>query len=193
MANITRTAKKITGVIQNKNKNIDINSLEKWLAENCIDYSYIVHDKDVDENGDLKNNHIHVVFTLKKAKIRLSTTINNLSNTLICSPFAISLDKADNYPLCLQYLIHRNNPDKYQYDLKDVISNLPFEELSMVLTETSDIINFDVLKTVCVESCGSKLYIMEKIGVGYYSKYRNVISDILAEIGYVETRFRFLK
>lgn len=119
--------------------------------------------------------------------------MNNLSKVLNCSGFAISIDKADNYGLCLQYLIHRNNPDKYQYSLSDVVSSLPLEELSMALTETSDIINYDVLKTVCAESCGSKMYIMEKIGIGYYSKYRNVIVDILVEIGYIESKFRELK
>lgn len=193
MGNLTKTATKVCCVISDKSKSINVSLLEKWLKDNCKDYSFIAHDKDVDETGYNVTFHYHCVFTLKKQKIRLSTTLNSLSNFLGCSSFAISIDKCDNYGLSLQYLVHRNHQDKFQYDLKDVVSSLPFEELSMVLTETSDVLNFDVLKTICAESFGSRMYIMSKIGIGYYSKYRNVINDILGEIDYSTSRFNSLK
>lgn len=93
-----------------------IQALEK-LKSSCDAYAYILHDKDVDENGSLKKPHIHFVAMLasKQNIDRLCAALGIPSN--YCDVIRGSVVGS------LRYLIHRDDPDKYQYDVSDVLAN----------------------------------------------------------------------
>lgn len=82
-------------------------------------YAYIIHDKDVDEFGELKKPHIHFFFkadsprTLQWFSEFLDVPVNQLQ--------AVKSEKA-----ILRYLCHLDNPDKVQYNPKDVIANIDY-------------------------------------------------------------------
>lgn len=82
--------------------------------------AYILHDKDCDEYGELKKPHWHVVFTLE-----------NGASPRYSSAIAKELEIEENYVQCckkvdsaLKYLIHIDNPEKYQYDVDEVYGEL---------------------------------------------------------------------
>ena len=82
------------------------------------DCAYILHDKDVvGESGEILKPHYHIVIS----------TDNQTWNTAIASELGIEtrfLQKLQNEKRALEYLIHWNTPNKYQYDIKEVAGNL---------------------------------------------------------------------
>ena len=87
-------------------------------------FEYIYHNKDLKEDGTPKESHFHVNLILysarKLADVRRwfsgGNDINGLpANTLgqICMDIGASHD----------YLTHKENPDKFQYNSEDIVSN----------------------------------------------------------------------
>ena len=88
-----------------------MNALKK--IEKSYDYAYILHDKDCDENGNIKKPHYHVVirFTNQKWNSSVAKELNIAENYL---------EEPRNFDNALMYLIHFNDEDKYQYNIDDV-------------------------------------------------------------------------
>ena len=88
-----------------------MNALKK--IEKSYDYAYILHDKDRDENGNIKKSHYHVVirFTNQKWNTSVAKELNIAENYL---------EEPRNFDNALMYLIHFNDVDKYQYNIDDV-------------------------------------------------------------------------
>ena len=105
-------------------KYINIDKINEVLnSKDCIrDYAYIVHDKDVDDRGILKESHIH-----------LALRFNNAYDTKHISQW---FDVPEQYVGkvkgkwidVLKYLTHENAKGKYQYSKDDVVSNFDFVE-----------------------------------------------------------------
>lgn len=88
-----------------------VNALD-FIKRN-YDYAFILHDKDCDENGEVKKEHWHVVLRFKQA----------VWNTAIAKEIGLTenyIQQARNFENTLQYLMHYNDSDKYQYPLDDV-------------------------------------------------------------------------
>lgn len=110
------------------------------LKSGGYDYAAILHDSDVYEEdgkdhkkGDLKKPHWHIV-------IRFSP--NALWNTAVAKDLGIEpnyLEKCRNMNRSLLYLVHRDNPEKFQYDLSQVFgSEAMISVLSKLLTEEDE-------------------------------------------------------
>lgn len=80
------------------------------------DLVYILHDKDTLEDGTLKKPHTHILIRFEQVK-----SINALAKELGIQPNNINW-KSD-WKLSVQYLIHLNNKEKYQYPYTDVVAN----------------------------------------------------------------------
>ena len=103
-----------------------VKALEKIKSE--YDYAYILHDKfseqelggkDIDENDTReKKAHWHVVLNVGKNPRWLSAVADDLG---ISDNYVRQCKNRDN---SLLYLIHYNNPDKYQFSLNDVVGTL---------------------------------------------------------------------
>ncbi len=89
-----------------------IATLEKWLKEKPFDYFLIEHDE------DKSNIHYHLVIVFKNKNSAMFKTVKNKF------PYG-DIERCGNTAACVQYLIHKNHPDKYQYDAKDIITNKP--------------------------------------------------------------------
>lgn len=99
-----------------------IEVIEKVLAELCNagrirHYAYILHDKDLDQEGKLKEKHLHILVQLNNAMTL--TAVRALfpigANTLAQPIY----DKAD----CFNYLTHKDKPDKHQYSDDDIVAD----------------------------------------------------------------------
>lgn len=85
--------------------------------EKSYDYAYILHDKDCDENGEIKKPHYHVV-------VRFS---NQTWSTALAKELGITenyLEEPRSFDNALMYLIHFNDGAKYQYSLDEVKGTL---------------------------------------------------------------------
>lgn len=132
--------------------------LEKWLVGECETYAYIIHDKDIDENGVLKTKHCHIVAVLFKRK-RLKQCIGELCEICNINANAISIEKASNIDASIQYLIHKGHLSKYQYDVKDIVSNIDYDDLNDILNDNVQAFDFDTIKEICILSIDERDYL----------------------------------
>jgi len=88
----------------------------EYIKKN-YDCAYIKHDKDITEDGEIKKEHIHCV-------IRVGN--NPRWRSAIAEEIGISEAYIEGCNLIkqLRYLIHADQPEKYQYKLEEVEGNL---------------------------------------------------------------------
>jgi len=94
-------------------------------VEQCPEYAWIIHDKDVNkESGELIEKHVHAYIEFKNPRSFKSVAeLLNVPENMVCKV----IDKHG----ILQYLIHKNQPEKYQYDFKDITANFDLEPFFM--------------------------------------------------------------
>lgn len=104
----------------------EIAVVEQRIKElsNLKSYCIIVHDKDILPNGELKPPHFHAVVTFSN-----STTIEAVAKKLCVEPQFVNKIKTTTKSAQL-YLVHRNNPEKFQYEPNEVHAN--FDYVNMV-------------------------------------------------------------
>ena len=83
------------------------------IIEDNYNYALILHDKDYyEETGEIKKAHYHIIIYFENAK-----RLNTLSDELGLAPNYI---RTEEIKKGLEYLIHKNNKDKYQYSIDEV-------------------------------------------------------------------------
>lgn len=148
--------------------------------DNILYYMYILHDKDVDESGELKVPHYHICLILRCAR-KKSTVINyfkvpnkdGVIQNCLCQVTESNSRVAD-------YLTHKNEPNKYQYGSGELKSNglskFTFEEESS--NDNCLAIIDDLIK-------GTKTYKMvQRYGrefVYKFNNYKAVVEQIVFE------------
>lgn len=173
----------VSVIIQLQKQQFDYQHLKNWLSANANLWAYIVHDKDKHEDNTDKGLHLHLKFILNNNKgPRLSTTLNELSKLLSIDKTAFTIEKMESVAGSLQYLIHKNDPEKHQYDVSEIVSNLSESELNTYLYAETEDITTDTLIDICTLNWRSKITILKTIGLRYYSRYRGVIADICNEV-----------
>lgn len=103
-------------------------ALEK--IKECFDSAYILHDSDTLDTGELKKPHYHVVFTFPNPRY-LSSVAEDLGIPENYIERCLKLNSA------LRYLIHADNPDKFQYSLECVGGTLK-SKLEKLLGDVSE-------------------------------------------------------
>jgi len=151
--------------------------LDKWLQENASLHAWIIHDRDLLDDGcTFKTLHMHIVFQLSKKK-RASTIINALADIFAVSPLAVSVEQAFSIEGAIQYLVHKNQKDKHQYSVDDIHTDIQDDEMSMIMDTTTIAADFDRIKGICY-GAEDLLEVIEKVGMSTYQHYRATILDI---------------
>jgi hypothetical protein len=83
-------------------------------------WSIINHDKDILPSGEPKPPHFHAVLTFDNAK-----SIKTIADTIKVEPQFVSKIKTTTKSARL-YHIHRNDPEKYQYDPSEVFASFDY-------------------------------------------------------------------
>lgn len=95
------------------------------------DYAMILHDKDTDENGEIKKPHYHVVLKFNNPKW----------NTALADELGITLNYIEeprSFKKSLEYLIHYNEPEKYQYSIDEVQGQMKDMLLKFIQNDGKD-------------------------------------------------------
>lgn len=149
------------------------------------DYAYIVHDKDVDENGVLKGKHIHLFLDYGiNANKRQQAVLNEI--TTLIAPWcpnkhavSVSLVGAKLIERKLKYLTHENKEDiekgKYRYEKTAIVATPKYAD-RIFAKELSD----NALKAIVelLDNGADTIAIINEIGLDNYNKYRWTIVDI---------------
>lgn len=161
-----------------------INKLDTFCMNNTKEYFFIVHDKDINENGELKTVHIHLLFSSKKC--RLLTMIKRVAVNIFGKDdfktiTLISCDIWREHDLGIQYLIHKNDKEKYQYDIKEVFTNDKEYLKSVVDYQVETKLNIGKLINLCYQY-DSILDVFMEIGLANSKNYLNLINAIYNRI-----------
>lgn len=111
-----RKFRSFAGTLYPDSESYDCETLLSTIRSKFIDWAYILHDKDTDENGVLKKPHIHWV---GRATPRCLSVVSNFLGLP-----ENDIEVVKNFDHMVMYLIHLNDIDKFQYSPDDVETNL---------------------------------------------------------------------
>lgn len=88
------------------------------LVPDYCDYALIEHDSDIDDDGQPKKPHVHVFIRFPNPRY-----LNSVAKDLgIASNYIRPCGDSRSF---VRYLVHRDSPNKFQYDPKNIVSNIP--------------------------------------------------------------------
>ena len=96
---------------------------EHTTAGHIKEWAYILHDKDIKEDGTPKEPHWHIELRLTRGR-RLTDIASWFGLPTMC----IQTSKSGRYEPMLQYLIHENFSEKHQYAESEVVANFNYSE-----------------------------------------------------------------
>lgn len=173
----TQTAKLFI-VIRKTGKEIPNKKLvEAYCRDYFSEFAMIEHTQDIDPVTALViPKHYHIVGRSKKTKTPISTHLNDLSKYFgFNDSNGIEIDKYDNYIKSVQYLIHKNNPEKTQHEAKEIVTNIEEEVLRNILaSETGEDISYDLVYSVC-RTAHNICEVIKEIGFKTFNKYSRTI------------------
>lgn len=165
--------------------------LKDYCEENCKTYAFICHDHDLDLKSMTIERHYHLYGEFKKNQ-RLSTRLNGL--VLLggfANPFGIQIERAMSPVRCIQYLIHKKQPEKTQHSIDEIISNIDRDELQCILdtdNDSDDICTFDFI-IQCLYQEKTIADVIQKLGLHNYKNYRNVIWDLIKTSQHLKAKY----
>lgn len=153
-------------------KYMDIDKVESVLnSRDCIrDYAYIIHDKDVDIHGNLKEPHIHLAIRFKNAY-----DTKHIAQWFNVPEQYVERVKGKWVDM-LKYLTHRNALDKYQYLDSDVKSNFDFVGEIENKSKPSDERRSEIINKIVTGEIREYNY-HNYITIDEYDKYRKSIDN----------------
>lgn len=149
------------------------------LAGECFVAS-IIHDKDLTEQGELKQIHLHAFIELPKKHTK-KQALTLLSELLDIPTTQISLTPDNNGYLLVQYLTHKNQPNKTKYDFKDIRTNnaklLQSRYNQKYVNQAERQANLET----DLKACLSFVEFLELQGVENAKKYQSVFNQVKKE------------
>lgn len=127
-------------------------------ANQAVDkYAYIIHDKDVDDSGALKAEHIHIMI-----RFAYSYNVLTLAKQLNLASQYVQHIVSRNYEDALLYLTHANAQDKHQYSADAVKANFDYKAiceryLKRKEQATSKVSEKERIKLLCDEIVAGKI------------------------------------
>lgn len=167
-------------VVIRKNRSYPIKTITDFLDNHYEKWALICHKQDEDPTTHLViPTHYHYVGIGLKDKTPMQTYLNALAKHLKTDTNGIEFDSYRSLEGALQYLIHKNNPEKTQHEIKEIVfGGWSYEEIVTGITAESTGLDFDRICFVAQNS-SNIVEVIRDIGFGYYAKYRNVILDIV--------------
>ena len=158
----------------------ELELLQNTLTEIQSFVATIIHDKDLTDNGEPKTIHMHAYIETNEKHTK-KQFIDILSELLQIDKQKISVDGTKSNVLMLQYLTHKNQPNKAQYEVDRIITNNKelLNERMNTKYKTKEQKNNDLLADIT--NCKTILELTEKQGIETANKYRNTFNQIKQE------------
>lgn len=138
-------------------------------------WAYILHDSDVDSDGNPKKLHYHFY-----GKSSDKLTASGIAYRVHVPESACRV--VSSWKGALRYLVHADNPEKHQYNVSDIVSNFP---LVGIFTVSDDMQAARIFAFISDTHCTSVTTLTGWcIQNGYYSGLRRgfaIFSQLLRE------------
>lgn len=180
-ATLTTQTGKLFIVIR-KNKAISHAKIKEYCETFGNEYAFIEHTQDVDPlTGVVIPVHYHIVLNSKDNRKRISTHLNDLASFFgfkDCN--GVEMDKYRSYESALQYLIHKNDKQKTQHDINEIVTNIDGDELKTYISLDTFTMSFELIYSVCLNA-RNIIDVIRSLGISNYQRYRATIWDIWEE------------
>ena len=100
----------------------EVELLQNTLTELFSFVATIIHDKDLTDNGEPKTIHMHAYIETSEKHTK-KQFLDMLTELLKIDRERISIEGTKSDVLMLQYLTHKNQPSKAQYEVDRIITN----------------------------------------------------------------------
>lgn len=176
----TKTIK--LNIVIRKNIEIDKSKIKAFCEERYNYYAFIEHKGDISKiDGVVEGVHYHIVARAKQ-KQRIATILNDIVRYFgFDNPFGVQIEPYRSLEGSLQYLIHKNDKDKTQHDISEIIHNFDKEEFDTLMTSENDTLTIDRL-IVLINQSDTFTQLFRAIGLGYAKMYLNVIKEIWKDL-----------
>lgn len=122
------------------------------LHSTLVEWSYVLHDKDLLQDGSIKKPHVHLLMKFTSPVVLKS----------ILSMLGLSDDDAHliqavrrSYRGTLLYLVHYGRPDKYQYSHTDVVASFDYQErFNDEISRIKAVDDFNIEEFIASVACG---------------------------------------
>lgn len=141
----------------------------------------IIHDKDKDENNYNKITHLHAYIEFPNTKHTKKQLLELLSGCLNIEQIRLSIEPTNNGFLLVQYLTHKNDQNKHQYNYEDILTNnedllsIRYNQIYLTKEQRDANLEYDI------KTSKTMLEFLERQGIQNAKNYRNVFNDIKRE------------
>lgn len=141
-------------------------------------YAFILHDRDFNDEGQVKTPHYHVVLKCN-SRYAKESIITDFAKNLKINRVCVKCKAYHDIYGAVQYLIHQNDTDKYQYKQTDIVSSSNAETEVYLIGQFE--IDINKLIDICIGS-KSLTEVYSTIGIKNSKLYHWVIKDIYSDI-----------
>lgn len=176
---LTCQSKKACIVIR-KGISISKDKIKEYCDTYFEKYAFIEHNGDIKaDTGEQETVHYHIVGNYKASKVAFSTRLNDIVSFFnFDNAFGIEIEMYKSLEASLQYLTHKNQPEKTPHKVSDIVTNIEPSEFQLLYeSNNGSIVTFDTIYTLCLES-NNIIEVIKGLGIGVYKTWRNVIWDI---------------
>jgi len=167
-------------IVIRKNIEIPLSKIKAYCVENFERYAFIEHKGDIKpETGEVEGTHYHICGDMFGSKIPFSTRLNNLAKFFGFADLnGIQIDQYRTFEGALQYLTHKNAPEKTPHKIEEIVTNLSEADFKIFYeADIGSVITFDLLYVACVNATNI-VEVIKELGIGNYRVWRSVIWDI---------------
>lgn len=158
-----------------------VEAFEKITKNYVVEkYAYILHDKDTNEDGEVKKEHYHIYLVFSQP-----VNIGTISKIFNTAPNNINSVK--NYQGLLRYYRHMDNPEKHQYRKDELhlrnIDPAEFENRTDAKNTEESALKV-LIEKMTEENASLKSIMMYALENGMYFAYRSnyaILRDIYRE------------
>lgn len=155
--------------------------LRAYARKENFSYWAILHDFDVDEEGNPKRNHYHVVVKYP-TRHRIGAIIKKFGFMMNLNDNCVSVIKCTDLDRDIRYLIHLDEDGlKTPYPADDVITN-DEKRLQDALTLVVKDYDVDKVQEVIMRCGFDRAKIIKEMGFKDYMRWRGIISDMIRDI-----------
>lgn len=175
---------RLFNIVMNKSAE-SYNNIDDILSNlKNVNYAYIVHNKDITNEGEPKAEHKHLILEFTNAR-----TFKSISNYFK----GAHIEKILYLKSSIEYLTHKNDKAKYQYNDEDIITNNKDwlnsfnKDTSYPLLTEQKIID-DIMEMYRAERLTEALcYFYITYGNDQVKKYRQMIIDLVKDSVYLSS------
>ena len=171
---------------ESSNPTAELEQLQRTLLSKYDPFvATIIHDKDILENGEIKHTHAHV-FINSPTKSTCKQMLLRFTELLQVSPQQIQIQGTNNEYLQVQYLVHKNDLDKHQYNFTDIKTNDAklLETLFDKIYTSPEQIKLNQERDIL--ECKTIIELLNRQGLEFTNRHRAIFNQIKQEqhIGY---------